>query len=53
MLMRTVADKALPFDPLVPNEETVKATKAPRRGKLVTVGGVQELMRSDTAPGPG
>jgi DNA-damage-inducible protein J len=23
MLMRTVADKALPFDPLVPNEETI------------------------------
>jgi DNA-damage-inducible protein J len=44
MLMRTVADKALPFDPLVPNEETVAAMKAARRGELVTVGGVEELM---------
>jgi DNA-damage-inducible protein J len=44
MLMRTVADKALPFDPLVPNEETVEAMKAARRGELVTIGGVEDLM---------
>ena len=44
MLMRTVADKALPFDPLVPNEETIEAMKAARRGALVTVGGVDDLM---------
>jgi DNA-damage-inducible protein J len=31
MLMRTVADKALPFDPLVPNEETIEAMSAARR----------------------
>ncbi len=44
MLMRTVADKALPFDPLVPNAETIDAMKAARRGEVVTVGGVEELM---------
>jgi DNA-damage-inducible protein J len=44
MLMRTVADQALPFDPLVPNAKTVEAMKATRRGELVTVGGVEELM---------
>ena len=44
MLMRTVADKALPFEPLVPNEETIEAMKAARRGELVTVGGVEQLM---------
>ena len=44
MLMRTVADKALPFDPLVPNEETIEAMKAARRGDLVTVGSVEDLM---------
>jgi DNA-damage-inducible protein J len=44
MLMRTVADKALPFDRLVPNEETVEAMKAARRGELVTAGGVEDLM---------
>jgi DNA-damage-inducible protein J len=35
MLMRTVADKALPFDPLMPNAETIEAMKAARRGDLV------------------
>jgi DNA-damage-inducible protein J len=44
MLIRTVADKALPFDPLVPNAETIEAMKAARRGDLVTVGDVDDLM---------
>jgi DNA-damage-inducible protein J len=44
MLMRTVAEKALPFDPLVPNEETIEAMKAARRGELVTVGSVDDLL---------
>ena len=44
MLMRTVADKALPFDPLVPNEATVEAMKVARRGELVTIGGMEDLM---------
>lgn len=44
MLMRTVADKALPFDPLVPNAETIEAMKAARRGDLVTVGSVDNLL---------
>lgn len=44
MLMRTVADKALPFDPLVPNAETIEAMKAARRGDLVTVGSVDDLL---------
>ena len=44
MLMRTVADKALPFDPLVPNAKTIEAMEAARRGELVTVGSVEGLM---------
>jgi DNA-damage-inducible protein J len=44
MLMRTVAERALPFDPLVPNPETVKAMKAARRGELVKLGSVENLM---------
>jgi DNA-damage-inducible protein J len=43
MLIRTVADKALPFDPLVPNAETIEAIKAARRGDLVTVGKAEDL----------
>jgi hypothetical protein len=44
MLMRTVAERALPFDPLTPSAETVEAMKAARRGELVKVGSVQNLM---------
>jgi DNA-damage-inducible protein J len=34
LLFRLARDKALPFEPLVPNEETVAAIKAARRGEL-------------------
>ena len=44
MLLRTVAEKALPFDPLVPNEQTVEAMKAARRGELATFDSVEELL---------
>ena len=44
MMVRIAAERQLPFDPLVPNDETIKAMKAARRGELVDVGGVGELM---------
>jgi DNA-damage-inducible protein J len=44
LLMRTVAERALPFDPLTPNAETVEAMKAARRGELVKVGGIKDLL---------
>jgi DNA-damage-inducible protein J len=44
MLMRTVAEQALPFDPLIPNAETVAAMQAARRGEVVRVGGVADLL---------
>jgi DNA-damage-inducible protein J len=44
MLVRTVAEKALPFDPLVPNADTIKALKAARNGQLETVGDLESLM---------
>ena len=44
LLLRTVADRALPFDPLTPNEETIAAMKAARRGELVRVGSTAELL---------
>ncbi len=44
MMVRIAAEKRLPFDPLVPNEETIEAMKAARRGDLVEVGGVDGLM---------
>ena len=34
MMVRIAKDKALPFEPLIPNAETVAAMKDARRGKL-------------------
>jgi DNA-damage-inducible protein J len=44
LLTRIAREKALPFEPLVPNQETIEAMKAARRGDLVTVGGVDNLL---------
>ena len=44
MMMRIAKDKALPFEPLVPNAETVEAMKAARRGDLVTVEAPDKLL---------
>lgn len=37
MLMRVAHDKALPFEPLIPNKKTLAAMKEARSGKLETV----------------
>jgi DNA-damage-inducible protein J len=44
LMVRIAKEKALPFAPLVPNAETIKAIKAARRGDLVTVGSAANLM---------
>ena len=46
MMMRIAKDKALPFEPLIPNAETIEAMKAARRGELVSVGSVGALFAS-------
>jgi DNA-damage-inducible protein J len=46
MMVRIAREKALPFEPLIPNEETIEAIKAVRRGELTTVGSVGELFAS-------
>jgi DNA-damage-inducible protein J len=46
LLVRIAAEKALPFEPLNPNAETVAAMKAARRGELVKVGKPDQLLRS-------
>jgi DNA-damage-inducible protein J len=46
LLVRVAAEKALPFEPLKPNAETVAAMKAARRGELVNVGKPDKLLRS-------
>ncbi len=37
MLTRVAREKALPFEPLVPNDVTIEAMKEARRGNLETV----------------
>ena len=44
MLTRVAREKALPFEPLVPNAETVQAMKEARRGNLPSFANVEELM---------
>ncbi len=44
MMMRIATEKSLPFEPLIPNAETIKAMKAARRGELTTVGTIDNLM---------
>jgi DNA-damage-inducible protein J len=46
MMVRIAKEKALPFEPLVPNEETIEAMKAARRGEVVTVGLPGKLLAS-------
>jgi DNA-damage-inducible protein J len=46
LMVRIAKEKALPFEPLVPNAETIEAMKAARRGELVTVNSPEELLAS-------
>ncbi len=46
MMMRIAADKALPFEPLTPNAETIEAMRAARRGELTTAGSPEALLAS-------
>jgi DNA-damage-inducible protein J len=46
LLVRVAAEKALPFEPLNPNAETIAAMKAARRGELIKVGKPDRLLRS-------
>ncbi len=43
MMTRIATEKALPFDPLIPNAETIKAMKAARRGEVVSARSAAEL----------
>jgi DNA-damage-inducible protein J len=46
LLKRVAAEKALPFEPLVPNAATIAAMKAARRGDVVTAGKPGSLLAS-------
>jgi DNA-damage-inducible protein J len=50
LLVRVAAEKALPFELLTPNAETIEAMEAARRGELVNVGKPENLLKSLNAP---
>jgi len=45
LMVRVAAEKALPFEPLVPNKATIKAIEAARRGELTTAGRTESLLQ--------
>ncbi|MDR2017307.1 MAG: type II toxin-antitoxin system RelB/DinJ family antitoxin [Syntrophobacterales bacterium] len=44
MMIRIAKEKCLPFEPLVPNDDTVEAMKATRRGEFITAGVPDRLL---------
>lgn len=51
LMVRIAAEKALPFEPLVPNAETIEAMRAARRGELTRVSSPKSLLESLNADG--
>lgn len=45
LLKRVAAEKALPFEPLTPNAETIAAMREARQGKLPRFKSVEDLLR--------
>jgi len=50
MMVRIAREKALPFEPLIPNAETIEAMKAARRGEVVRAGSIDNLFKMLNAP---
>ncbi len=44
MVTRVALEKALPFEPLVPNDETIAAMREARQGRLKSFGSIDDLM---------
>jgi DNA-damage-inducible protein J len=44
LMMRVAREKALPFAPLIPNEETIAAMKELEKGKLKSFTSIDDLM---------
>ncbi|MDP1678983.1 MAG: type II toxin-antitoxin system RelB/DinJ family antitoxin [Candidatus Nitrotoga sp.] len=50
MLTKVAREHALPFDPLIPNAETIEAMKEARGGKLPLFATVEALVADLNAP---
>ena len=45
MLMRVAAEKALPFEPLIPNTKTIEAMEELRQGGLKSYNSIEDLIQ--------
>ncbi len=45
MLMRVAAEKALPFEPLIPNAKTIEAMEELRQGGLKSYNSIEDLIQ--------
>ena len=46
MMVRIVKDKALPFEPLIPNEDTINAMREARRGNLKKYPNAKSMLKA-------
>jgi DNA-damage-inducible protein J len=44
LIIRVAQDKAMPFEPLIPNANTIAAMEESRRGELIRVGTIADLI---------
>ncbi len=44
MMIRIAKEKALPFEPFMPNDETIEAMRATQRGEFVWSGSANKLL---------
>ena len=44
MMIRIAKEKALPFEPLIPNDETIEAMRAAQRGEFAWSGSADKLL---------
>ena len=44
MMVRIATEQKMPFEPLVPNAETIAAMKAARQGDVVAFDSIEDLM---------
>ena len=49
MMMRIAKEKALPFEPLIPNDEIIEAMRAAQRGELVWSSSADKLLTGSNA----
>lgn len=44
LLTRVAREKALPFEPLIPNKQTIKAMKAAKKGDVIVIKNINHLL---------